>query len=107
VEGLHRAGVDEKTSAALQVDVANTPVNEKEKALLLAAQAVTIEPERSHAAAQSAVAAGWTHDEVAEALFYASYFSMRVRIAHAFAMGPDARHPFDPAQKLPMLRCTR
>jgi hypothetical protein len=43
---------------------------------------------------------------VALAVFLVSYFNMRTRIANAFALPPDERHPYDPSAILPLLRCS-
>jgi hypothetical protein len=54
---------------------------------------------------RAAVAAGWSNEEVAQAIFVVAAFNMLTRIADAFALPPDASHPFEPGAKLPMLRC--
>lgn len=91
--------------AALQGDLAEALFGDKEMALLRLAEQMTVDPGRSSAATRTAAEAGWSHEEIADAIFVVAYFNLKTRIVEAFALPPDSCHPFDPAVELPMLRC--
>jgi alkylhydroperoxidase family enzyme len=105
VDGLHDAGLADEKIAALQGDLTGSVFTEKEMALLLLAETLTVDPPASDLMTRKAVEAGWTETEVAHAIFVVSYFNMVTRIADAFTLPPDESHPYDPATVLPMLRC--
>ena len=96
VEGLRRSGVDSRTIARLQTSVEAIEAAPKERALLMLAATLTRSPQRSAPAVRAAVAAGWSSEEVAEAIFLVSFFNMVTRVAKAFALPPDELHFFDP-----------
>jgi alkylhydroperoxidase family enzyme len=106
VEGLHQEGADEKLVAALQMDLRNAELSEKDAAMMRLAEAMTSHPQESRSAVQSAKRAGWSDEEVEDAVFFISYFNMRTRIMVAFDQPPDAHHPFRLGAAIPMLRCS-
>jgi alkylhydroperoxidase family enzyme len=105
VEGLREAGLSDEAIAALQGDFTEHDFTPKERALLQLAEQLTCDPASSGACTRSALVSGWTANEVAHAIFTISYFNMVSRIADAFALPPDANHPYDPETVLPMIRC--
>jgi alkylhydroperoxidase family enzyme len=105
VEVLHRNGTDFETLAALQTDVAKVNAEAKDKTLLLLAATITRDPASAAQAVLDASRAGWSKDEVAEAIFVVSMYNMANRVAVAFALPPDEAHPYDPDLPLPMLSC--
>jgi alkylhydroperoxidase family enzyme len=102
---LIKEGVSEDIILGLQTDIAKSAFSEKEKALLLLAERITVNPSSAHVRVAPALEAGWTEAEVAQAVFVASYFNMLNRISEAFALPPDEDHPFDPAPVFPILTC--
>ncbi len=107
MEVLRRRGTDKQTLIALQTDPGRVNAPPKEKALLLLAAAITRDPGSSPQAVLDARSAGWTADEVAEAIFIISMYNMANRVAVAFALPPDAAHPYDPAARIPILTCSK
>jgi alkylhydroperoxidase family enzyme len=105
VEVLRRSGVDDETLIALQTDLDKVKTEVKEKALLVLAQTITKEPSLAPEAVIAASRAGWSDDEVAEAIFIASMYNMVNRVAVTFALPPDDAHPFDPNSPIPLLSC--
>jgi alkylhydroperoxidase family enzyme len=105
VEGLHEAGLPDQAIAALQGDFTVYDFTPRENSLLQLADRLTCDPASSAASTRAALASGWTAREVAHAIFVVSYFNMLSRIADAFALPPDATHPYDPEAQLPILRC--
>ena len=91
--------------AALQTDLARAALSPKELALLRLGEVLTLDPHASPAAVAAARTAGWSDQEVADAIFLVSVFNMMTRIADAFALPPDASHPYDPAGTIPMASC--
>lgn len=91
---------------ALQTDVNTVKTDGKQKALLLLAAAITREPASSPQTVLDASRAGWSDEEVAEAIFIASMYNMVNRVAVALALPPDQAHPFDPDSQIPMLTCS-
>lgn len=102
---LKGEGLSEGEIVSLQNDIRDAKFSEKEKALLRVAQDVTNNLPQSPQSVRNAVKAGWTEEEVAQAIFVVSYFNMLNRIAVAFALPPDASHQFDPSAALPMTKC--
>ncbi len=102
---LEKEGVSKERILALQTDIAGSDFSEKDKALLLLAERITIEPWSAHLLVGPALAAGWSEAEVAQAIFVTGYFNMLNRISEAFAFPPDEDHPFDPVPKFPILDC--
>jgi len=49
------------------------------------------------------VAAGWSEEQVAQAVFFTAYFNMLTRIAAPLALPPDSGHRFDENTPIPML----
>jgi alkylhydroperoxidase family enzyme len=98
-------GASDELIVALQVDPAEADVSDKERALLLLAERLTLAPPGADEAVITALEAGWSHQEVADAIFLVSYFNMLTRIANAFALPPDEFHAFDPEAVVPMLHC--
>jgi len=90
----------------LQGDLARATIDAKDRALLALAETLTLDPSASPERVRAAVRAGWSHEQVADAIFVVSVFNMMTRIADAFALPPDASHPFPANAKLPMRRCT-
>lgn len=95
--------MDRDNIAALQTDLSEYRAPTKESSLLLLADAVTVDPETSSRAVRDAVKAGWSHEQVARAVFFVSYFNMVTRIAASLALPPDELHQFSPNAELPML----
>lgn len=107
MEVLHQEGVDAATIAGLQGDLGSLPLAAEERALIELAERMTVDPPSAAAAVVRARELGWTDKQLADAIFLVSYFNMTTRIAEAFALPPDSRHPFEPGGALPMLRCQR
>ncbi|MCI0706466.1 MAG: carboxymuconolactone decarboxylase family protein [Ignavibacteriae bacterium] len=102
---LKGEGLSEEEIVSLQNDIRKAKFSEKEKALLRVAEDVTNNLPQSSQSVRNAVKAGWTEEEVTQAIFVVSYFNMLNRIAVAFALPPDASHPFNPTAALPMIQC--
>lgn len=102
---LENDGLSQAQIRQLQTDIAGGDFSEKEKALLLLAEQITVDPSSAHAGVGRALAADWTQAEVAQAIFVAAYFNMLNRISEAFALPPDTDHPFDPSPSFPLLHC--
>jgi alkylhydroperoxidase family enzyme len=98
-------GASDELILALQVDLAEADVSDKERALLLLAETLTLSPHEAGEEVVAALEAGWSHREAADAIFLVSYFNMKTRIANAFVLPPDEFHPFDPEAGVPMLHC--
>jgi alkylhydroperoxidase family enzyme len=98
-------GASDELILALQLDLDKADVSKKERALLLLAEILTLSPHGAGEAVIKALEAGWSHQEVADAIFLVSYFNMLTRIADAFALPPDEYHPFEPDAGVPMLHC--
>jgi alkylhydroperoxidase family enzyme len=105
VEGLHEEGFSTEAIAELQSAIEESSFSKKDKALLLLAETLTVDPPSAGVATREALEAGWSEKEVAHAIFLVSYFNMVTRIANAFDLPPDETHPYDPATVLPMMRC--
>ncbi len=90
---------------ALQRGEVPAEADGRERAFILLAQSLTRDPGASPPAVVAARQAGWADREVAEAIFFVSYFNMLTRIASAFALPPDESHPFPPGATMPLLRC--
>ncbi len=106
MEVLRRSGTDQQTLIDLQTDVSRVRASPKERALLKLAAAITSAPEAAARAVLDASAAGWTREEVTEAIFVTSLYNMVNRVAVAFALPPDRAHPYDPGSRIPMLSCS-
>lgn len=102
---LEKDGLPEKEILALQTDIAGSDFSDKEKALLLLAERMTVDPSSAYMQVGPALSAGWTEAEVSQAIFVAAYFNMLNRISEAFAFPPDVDHPFDPSPEFPILKC--
>jgi alkylhydroperoxidase family enzyme len=102
---LESEGLSERQIVQLQTDIAGSEFSTKDKALLVLAEQMTVDPPSASAHVSAALAAGWSEAEVAQAIFVAAYFNMLNRIAEAFALPPDADHPFDPAPEFPFHSC--
>lgn len=102
---LEGEGLSEDQIVQLQTDIGGSEFSDKEKALLVLAERITINPPSASALVAPALAAGWSEAEVAQAIFVAAYFNMLNRIAEAFALPPDADHPFDPTSEFPFHSC--
>lgn len=96
-------GLSEDEIFALQLDIQSSPFSEKDRTLLKLAESLTLDPMIAAPATRSALSAGWSEAEVAQAVFIVSYFNMVTRIAQAFALPPDDGHQFNPDASLPML----
>jgi alkylhydroperoxidase family enzyme len=102
---LEKDGLSEKQILALQTDIAGSDFSDKEKALLLLSERMTVDPSSAYTQVGPALSAGWTEAEVSQAIFVAAYFNMLNRISEAFAFPPDEDHPFDPSPEFPILKC--
>ena len=102
---LEQEGLSTDQVLSLQTDIEQGDFSEKEKALLLLAERMTVDPAAAHTRVPPALAAGWTEAEVAQAIFVAAYFNMLNRIAEAFALPPDEDHPFDAMPQFPFVSC--
>ena len=97
--------MSKETLIALQTDVGKVQTTPKERALLALAATLTREPAAAGHAVRQALAAGWSTDEVTEAVFLVSMYNMVNRVADAYAFPPDQAHPYDPNSRLPLLSC--
>ena len=97
--------MDDAAITAIQTDLKQFKGDPKQLALLRLAEVLTVDPPSAAPTVVAAVEAGWTHEEVAEAIFVVSQFNMMTRIAVAFALPPDDIHPFSADDRLPMLTC--
>lgn len=102
---LHEEGFSDEVIEELQGAIEESSFPEKDKALLLLAETLTVDPPAAAMATREAVRAGWSETEVAHAIFLVSYYNMLTRIVKAFDLPPDEGHPYDPAMVLPMMRC--
>ena len=105
MEGLREEGVSQENILAVQGDLADLELGEQMQALLMLAEAVTLEPAKAAEWVNPALEAGCSEKEIAHAIFVVSYFNMVTRIAEAFALPPDISHPFDPSAPLPLVEC--
>ena len=105
MEGLHEEGIPAAEILAVQGELSGDVFDRRILALLVLAEKVTLDPAAAHLAVEPALEAGWSREEVAHAIFVATYYNMLTRIAEAFALPPDASHPFDPELPLPWLYC--
>lgn len=107
VEGLRREKVDEPTLIALETDLAKITIPEKEKVFLLLAEAMTLHPSESNRYVDRSRELGWKESEIAQMVYVIGLFNMVTRVAEAFALEPDATHPYDPAKPFPLLSCKK
>ena len=98
-------GLSKKEILELQTDIKNSNFTDKEKALLTLAEQITLQPSTAHKSIGPAIDAGWSNDDVAQAIFIVSYYNMLNRISEAFALPPDKGHRFNPNFTLPMTDC--
>ncbi|NIM48072.1 MAG: hypothetical protein GTO22_02230, partial [Gemmatimonadales bacterium] len=66
---LENEGLSEDQILQLQTDIAASDFSGREKALLLLAERMTVDPSSAHAGVGPALAAGWSEAEVAQAIF--------------------------------------
>ena len=102
---LRQQGYSDSDMVALQTNLKDYKCDNKEKALLILAEQLTINPSTSGEYVKNAKKEGWTEEEIANTIFFISYLNMMNRIAVAFGLPPDDNHPYDPETKIPMLKC--
>lgn len=105
VQELSKLNVPQTTIKALQTNLSQVNLTEKEKVLYLMAKEITIHPGTSSKAVKDASKVGWTDRELANAILIVSYFNYKNRVRNAFDIGPDKKHPYKPEQKLPLVSC--
>jgi len=105
VRVLNPEGRGDSLLLELQRDIVHSTVSPKEKAVLSLAERLTVSPSLAGGYVRAAIEAGWTHEEVAQVIFFVSYMNMMNRIAQAFQLPPDQWHPYDADGTLPMVRC--
>ena len=107
VEVLKREGYSDDNLVALQANLDDYKCDLKEKALLVLAEQLTINPSTSGDYIKNAIEQGWTEEEIANTIFFISYMNMVNRIAVAFGLPPDDTHPYDTDAGIPMLKCEK
>jgi len=95
-------GADPKTVAALSLgDSSPIEISDQERALLDLAHILTLRPaDVGDEDIQRARQAGWSDDQIAEAVYVISLFAFYNRVAHAFGLegsdhGPSSTPPVD------------
>ena len=95
-------GADPETVRALSIgDSSDEVISDKDRALLDLAHILTLRPaEVGDPDVDRARSAGWTDDQIAEAVYVISLFAFYNRVAHAFGLegsdhGPEATPPSD------------
>ncbi len=100
------AGQDKKDILALQQNILDVNVNQKEKVVLELAEKITVNPSISHKLVRKSKKQGWKNEEVADIIYFTSYFNLMTRVVTAFDVPPDKTHPFKVDEKLPMISCS-
>jgi alkylhydroperoxidase family enzyme len=106
IQGLNELKVGLNQIQALQGNLEKGPFTKKEFALLKLGEELTLNPRTSSDWTRKVTAAGWSSKETAHAIFLISHFNMLTRIAKAFDLPPDQKHPYQADQKLPMTSCS-
>lgn len=106
VEGLRQENIDDAALIAIQTDLSQLKIPEKEKVLLELAEAMTLRPAEAPEYVRRASKIGWSNKQVANIVFLISLYNLFPRVVDAFDLPPDRLHPYNPMKPFPMLSCS-